>query len=150
MADLAALAGSDACSERLIRRAARYMAEHYDAPIRIADLAQYCHVSVRSLHNLFHVHCGEPPFWALRRYRLRQLHRAIQARPWAPLRLHYANCGLGGSPADRQLFRAIYGLTVQEFQACCRQKRPPQPLAEVIALEPHPRAELERFLEAVG
>jgi AraC-like DNA-binding protein len=145
-----ARATGDACSEALIRRAARYMAEHYVTEIRIADLAGYCHLSVRSLHNLFHHHCGEPPLRALRRFRLRRLHRSIQERPWDPLRLHYDGCGLVGSSVDRNLFLAMYGITVKEHQACSRQKRPPSALAEVIPFAPLPRAELEMFLEAVG
>lgn len=145
-----ARATSDACSEALIRRAARYMADHYSAEIRIADLASYCHLSVRSLHNLFHHHCGEPPLRALRRFRLRRLHRSIQERPWDPLRLHYDGCGLVGSVVDRNLFLAMYGITVKEHQVCSREKLPPSALAEVIPFAPVPRAELEMFLEAAG
>ena len=66
--------------------AAHYIAAHYASDLRMADLALHCHVSVRTLQNLFHAHCGEPPLRALRRYRLQQLHRGIAERPWTPLR----------------------------------------------------------------
>ena len=76
--------------------AAHYIAAHYASDLRMSDLALHCHVSVRTLQNLFHAHCGEPPLRALRRYRLQQLHRGIAERPWTPLRQFYRSCGLTG------------------------------------------------------
>lgn len=69
---------------------AAYVAEHYASPLRMADLARHCHVSVRTLQNLCHAHCGEAPLKALRRFRLQKLHGQIHSRPWTPLRQHYA------------------------------------------------------------
>ena len=101
---------------------AAYVAEHYASPLRMADLARHCHVSVRTLQNLCHAHCGEAPLKALRRFRLQKLQTQIQARPWMPLRQHYLDCGLTGSLADRDLFLAMYGCTVREHQDLCRYK----------------------------
>jgi len=124
--------------------AADYIAEHYPSDLRMADLALHCHVSVRTLQNLFHAHCGEPPLRALRRYRLQQLHRSIADRPWTPLGQLYRSCGLTGSIADRDLFLEIYGLTMREHQDGCRVKIaafPATPLASTA-----PKADLQRFL----
>ena len=104
---------------------ADYIAAHYASPLQMTDLARHVHVSVRTLQNLFHGHCGEPPLRALRRYRLQQFHAAVIARPWSPLRQHYTSCGLTGSLADRDLFLEIYGLTVREHQESCRHKLAP-------------------------
>ena len=102
---------------------AAYVAEHYASPLRMVDLARHCHVSVRTLQNLCHAHCGEAPLKALRRFRLQKLHSQIHSRPWSPLRQHYLDCGLSGSLADRDLFLAMYGCTVREHQDASRYKR---------------------------
>ena len=112
---------------------AAYIAEHYATPLRIVDLARHCHVSVRTLQNLCHAHCGEPPLRMLRRFRLQKLHAELIAHPWAALRLHYSSCGLNGSLADRDLFLEIYGCTVREHQEACRTKRAPQALKPELA-----------------
>lgn len=102
---------------------AAYIADHYATPLRMADLARHCHVSVRTLQNLCHAHCGEPPLKMVRRFRLQKLHADMVAHPWSPLRLLYGNCGLNGSLADRDLFLEMYGCTVREHQEACRSKR---------------------------
>jgi len=107
---------------------AAYVAEHYASPLRMVDLARHCHVSVRTLQNLCHAHCGEAPLKALRRFRLQKLHSQIHSRPWSPLRQHYLDCGLSGSLADRDLFLAMYGCTVREHQDACRYKRSREPV----------------------
>ena len=106
---------------------AAYVAEHYASPLRMADLARHCHVSVRTLQNLCHAHCGEAPLKALRRFRLQKLHGQMHSRPWTPLRQHYLNCGLTGSLADRDLFLEMYGCTVREHQEACRYKSSSEP-----------------------
>ena len=118
---------------------AAYIAEHYASPLRMADLARHCHVSVRTLQNLCHAHCGEPPLKALRRFRLQRLHRDLSARPWTPLRQLYFACGLTGSLADRDLFLEMYSSTIREYQEACRSKVVPA----VVAL---PCRSLEAFL----
>ena len=67
---------------------AAYIAEHYATPLRMVDLASHCHVSVRTLQNLCHAHCGEPPLRMLRRFRLQKLHAELIAHPWTSLRVH--------------------------------------------------------------
>jgi hypothetical protein len=133
-------------SRALMGRAAAFIAAHYASDLRMADLARHCHISVRSLQNLFQAECGEPPLRALRRHRLVQLHRAVEARPWAPLRSLYASCGLGGSLADRDLFLQMYGITLKEHQHCCRQKSSPA-LAPALSLV---RSPVEAYLEGVA
>jgi AraC-like DNA-binding protein len=107
---------------------AAYVAEHYASPLRMVDLARHCHVSVRTLQNLCHAHCGEAPLKVLRRFRLQKLHSQIHSRPWSSLRQHYLDCGLTGSQADRDLFVAMYGCTVREHQDACRYKRSREPV----------------------
>jgi len=107
---------------------AAYIAEHYAGPLRMADLARHCHVSVRTLQNLCHAHCGEPPLKALRRFRLQKLHALVASRPWTPLRQLYLSCGLTGSLADRDLFLEMFACTVREHQEACRGQQPPQPV----------------------
>lgn len=99
---------------------ATYIAGRYASKIRMVDLASHANVSVRTLQNLFHLHCGEPPLKALRRYRLHKLHTAIQQKPWASLRLQFDLCGLSGAIADRDLFLDMFGITIQEHQHACR------------------------------
>lgn len=99
---------------------AAYIAEHHSEKIRMADIAHYANVSVRTLQNHFHLHCGESPLKALRRFRLARLHEAIQRKPWAPLRVLFDRCGLAGALADRDLFLEMYGCTVRELQHACR------------------------------
>jgi len=111
---------------------AAYIAEHYAGSLRMADLARHCHVSVRTLQNLCHAYCGEPPLKALRRFRLQKLHALVAARPWTPLRQLYLSCGLTGSLADRDLFLEMFAYTVREHQEACRGQQPPQPV--VLAL----------------
>jgi AraC-like DNA-binding protein len=118
---------------------AAYIAENYASPLRMADLASHCHVSVRTLQNLCHAHCGEPPLKALRRFRLQQLHRRLAQRPWTPLRQLYLGCGLTGSLADRDLFLEMYGFTIREHHEACRNKVLPVPTAL-------PSRSLEAFL----
>ena len=107
--------------QQLIERADRYIALHFRDPLRMPELAQHCHVSVRTLQNLFVRLRGESPLKALRRYRLRQLHAQVAAWPQRPLRQHYGQCGLIGSAADRALFLEIYGRSVREHQLASPQ-----------------------------
>lgn len=123
----------------MITLLAAYIAEHYASSLRMADLARHCHVSVRTLQNVCHAHCGEPPLKALRRFRLQQLQREVNRRPWTPMRQLYLACGLTGSLADRDLFLEMYGITIREHQEACRSKL----LPEVAVL---PCRTLEAFL----
>lgn len=132
----------------LMASAANYIALHYSSDLRMADLALHCHVSVRTLQNLFHAHCGEPPLRALRRYRLQQLHRSIAERPWTPLRQLYRSCGLTGSIADRDLFLEIYGITMREHQESCRIKIAALPSAPLASTAP--KADLHRFVSSAA
>jgi AraC-like DNA-binding protein len=114
--------------QQLIERADRYIAVHFREPLRMPELARHCHVSVRTLQNLFVRLRGESPLKALRRFRLRQLHAQVAARPQLPLRQHYSQCGLIGSAADRALFLEIYGSSVREHQLASRSRLAPQRL----------------------
>lgn len=126
---LAAVLIAAPSQQQLIERADRYIAAHFREPLRMPDLARHCHVSVRTLQNLFVVQRGEPPLKALRRFRLRQLHAQVLAQPKLALRQHYAHCGLIGSAADRAFFLELYGLSVREHQLASRRrlKRLPPP-----------------------
>ena len=128
---LAAVLIATPSQQQLIERADRYIAAHYREPLRMPDLARHCHVSVRTLQNLFVLQRGEPPLKALRRFRLRQLHAQVLAHPKLALRQHYAHCGLIGSAADRAFFLELYGLSVREHQLASRHRLkrlpPPQP-----------------------
>ena len=117
---------------------AAYIAERYSEKIRMADLMHHANVSVRTLQNHFHLHCGESPLKALRRFRLARLHEAIQRKPWAPLRVQFDRCGLAGALADRDLFLEMYGCTIRELQFACRYQAMgslPSPQANRASLE---------------
>ena len=119
---------------------ARYVAAHYAGRLRMRDLAGHVHVSVRTLQNVFHEHCGEPPLKAVRRYRLCRLIESMQQRPWTAMRVHLDRCGLTGGVADRDLFLEMFGCTIREWLHACRHHtaRPPRvPL----------RANLETYLQ---
>jgi AraC-like DNA-binding protein len=109
-----------ATEDLVMARIASYIADHFASRIRMVDLALHANVSVRTLQNLFHLHCGEPPLKALRRYRLHKLHVAIQRQPWVPLRAQFDRCGLTGAIADRELFLDMCGITIREHQHACR------------------------------
>lgn len=127
--------------QQLIERADRYIAAHYREALRMPELARHCHVSVRTLQNLFVRRRGESPLKAIRRYRLRQLHAQVAARPQLPLRQHYVNCGLIGSAADRALFQELYGHSVREHQLACRSRLQPSRMkAPVSTASPSPQA----------
>jgi AraC-like DNA-binding protein len=111
---------ASATDDLVMARIAAYIAGRYASRIRMVDLASHANVSVRTLQNLFHQHCGEPPLKALRRYRLHKLHAAMQHRPWVSLRVQFDRCGLTGAIADRDLFLAMYGITIREHQHACR------------------------------
>ncbi|MBU6353726.1 MAG: helix-turn-helix domain-containing protein [Cyanobacteria bacterium REEB498] len=105
------------------------------------ELARHCHVSVRTLQNLFVRQRGESPLKAIRRYRLRQLHAQVAARPQLPLRQHYNNCGLIGSAADRALFQELYGHSVREHQLASRSRLQPSRMkAPASTTSPSPQA----------
>ena len=117
---------------------AAYVAENYSRGIRVSDISRHVNVSVRTLQNLFHAHCGESPLKALRRYRLRRLHALMQRKPWAPLRLLFDQCGVTGARADRDLFLEMYGCTIRELQHACRSQSfagLPSPPAACTSLE---------------
>lgn len=126
----------------LMASVAAFIAERYAEKIRMADLARHVNVSVRTLQNLFHAHCGESPLRALRRYRLTRLYALIQRKPWAPLRLLFDQCGLTGALADRNLFLEMYGCTVRELQHACRFNIP----ARSILAPPQAWSHLETYL----
>ena len=128
MAPLSRMLSASEADAEVMAVLAAYVAEHYASSLRMVDLARHCHVSVRTLQNLCHAHCGEAPLKALRRFRLQKLHGQIHSRPWSPLRQHYLDCGLTGSLADRDLFVAMYGCTVREHQDACRYKRSREPV----------------------
>ena len=124
---------------------AAYVAENYASDLRMPDLAAHVHVSVRTLQNLFHSHCGEPPLKALRRFRLHQLHGLVMDRPWTPLRELYRQSGLTGSVADRDFFLEIYGLTIREHQEGSRVKTASPAMPS--ALTELPKGELRHMLQ---
>ena len=124
---------------------ARFVAAHYAGSLRISDLARHANVSVRTLQNLFHIHCGEPPLKAVRRYRLCRLLESFEARPWAPLRVHLDRCGLAGGLADRDLFLEMYGCTMREWMHACRHNPSSLPADTPASLFPV-RANLESYL----
>ena len=126
--------------QQLIERADRYIALHYRQPLRMPELARHCHVSVRTLQNLFVRRRGESPLKALRRFRLRQLHGQVAARPQLPLRQHYNNCGLIGSVADRALFVELYGCSVREHQLASRSRLQPSRLKPPASTAGSPQA----------
>ncbi|MFM7434975.1 MAG: helix-turn-helix domain-containing protein [Vulcanococcus sp.] len=127
--------------QQLIERADRYIAAHYREALRMPELARHCHVSVRTLQNLFVRQRGESPLKAIRRYRLRQLHAQVAARPQLPLRQHYVNCGLIGSTADRALFQEFYGHSVREHQLASRSRLQPTRMKEPASTaSPSPQA----------
>ena len=74
-----------------MRALAAYVAENFASDLRMPDLAAHVHVSVRTLQNLFHSHCGEPPLKALRRFRLHQLHGLSWTVPGPPCGSSIAN-----------------------------------------------------------
>ena len=132
----------------VMRALADYIAQHYASDLRMADLAEHVHVSVRTLQNLFHSHCGEPPLKALRRFRLHQLYGLVIAHPWRPLREQYSQCGLTGSIADRDFFLEIYGLTLREHQEASRVKSSTPGVPSVFA--ELPKAELRQMLQTAA
>jgi transcriptional regulator GlxA family with amidase domain len=138
----------DPADVAVMRALALYVAEHYASDLRMPDLASHVHVSVRTLQNLFHSHCGEPPLKALRRFRLHQLNGLVLDRPWTPLRELYRLCGLTGSVADRDFFLEIYGLTIREHQEGARLKSTPVPSPS--ALTEFPKGELRHMLKAAA
>ena len=73
-----------------MRALAAYVAENFASDLRMPDLAAHVHVSVRTLQNLFHSHCGEPPLKALRRFRL-SAPRTRHGPSLDPLRELYRN-----------------------------------------------------------
>ncbi|MFZ9217385.1 MAG: helix-turn-helix domain-containing protein [Vulcanococcus sp.] len=100
------------------------LAERYCESIRIIDLARQCHVSTRTLQHLCHLRYGESPSKVLRRFRLQKLHALIRSRPWLSLANLFGCCGLIGSKADRDLFMAMYGLSIRQWREVCRGKSP--------------------------
>ncbi|MCU4338074.1 AraC family transcriptional regulator [Acinetobacter dispersus] len=64
-----------------IKRAQQYIQEHIQQTISLADLSQYCEVSIRTLQKGFSQYLQQSPVEYIREQRLERVHLALQQAP---------------------------------------------------------------------
>ena len=94
----------------LVARALVYLSEHLAEAPTVADLAQVCHASRRTVENAFRHDLRRSPGAELRRMKLERA-RHLLAETDLPLAAIAESCGFPNAPWFWTAFKRMYGAT---------------------------------------
>ena len=134
----------------ILRKSASLFEQHFPRPIAIAELASHCHVSTKTLSNVFLGIVGEAPSTTIKRWRLKKLAHSIVRKPEESLLWHGVETGIAFTRLDKRLFQEMYCQDVCSFRRSCDQVR--QQTASFVPWDEHCDAtrEIELIIQASG
>ncbi|MCQ2510055.1 MAG: AraC family transcriptional regulator [Lachnospiraceae bacterium] len=100
--------------ERL-RMMMRYIWEHYDEPVTLAEIAKEAHVSERTAERCFKEEIQTTPLLYLQNYRLRCARRLLLSTTDSILEIALA-CGFESSAYFDRIFKRVYHITPRQFR----------------------------------
>lgn len=100
--------------ERL-RMMMRYIWEHYEEPITLAEIAKEAHVSERTAERCFKEEIQTTPLLYLQNYRLRCARRLLLSTTDSILEIALA-CGFESSAYFDRIFKRVYHITPRQFR----------------------------------
>ncbi|MCP2324163.1 AraC-like DNA-binding protein [Hamadaea flava] len=95
-----------------------------EAIIRVTDLAQTCHLSIRHLQRLFADHVGVTPKWAIRRYRLANAAERVARRQEVQWQIVAHELGYSDQSHLVRDFTAVIGMSPARYADACRTPSP--------------------------
>ena len=134
----------------ILRKSASLFEQHFPRPIGVAELASHCHVSTKTLSNVFVGIVGEAPSTTIKRWRLKKLAHSIVRKPEESLLWHGVETGIAFTRLDKRLFQEMYCQDVCSFRRSCDQVR--QQTASFVPWDEHCDAtrEIELIIQASG
>jgi|GEM_PF-981437 len=100
-----------------IQRALRFVAEHLDQPITVADVARAAHLSEFHLHRVFHAQVGESVGRFITRRRLEQAALRLAYEPAVPVTEIALASGYSSSSNFSKAFAAYFGCSPSRVRA---------------------------------
>jgi len=104
----------------VVERALLHIDDHLSAPLRVSEIADFCHVSRRTLENAFRKTLGRSPAQEVRLRRM-DLARRLLAEGDRTLVEVSELCGYGGDPRFWPAFRKATGMTPRDYRSHHRQ-----------------------------
>lgn len=105
-----------------LQRARLHLDGHAGQPVRLAELAALCNVSIWHFTKTFHAVYGEGPREAIARLRLEQASAMLEATS-LPVAEVGAACGFENPCSFSRAFRAHYGTTASRYRAALQGSR---------------------------
>ena len=102
-------------NERILL-ALRYIEEHYDAPLRVADLAELCHISTSYFYECFKREMGVSPIEYKNQIMIRHAERTLIDSPDVSIEALGERLGFESSVYFRRLFKAKTGMSPRDYR----------------------------------
>ena len=99
-----------------IRHAVRYIETHYDAPLRVDELAALCHISASYFYECFKREMGLSPIEYKNQITVRHAQRALIDSPEASIEEISEKLGFESSVYFRRLFKAKTGMSPRDYR----------------------------------
>lgn len=99
-----------------IRHAVRYIETHYDAPLRVNELAALCHISASYFYECFKREMGLSPIEYKNQITVRHAQRALIDSPEASIEEISEKLGFESSVYFRRLFKAKTGMSPRDYR----------------------------------
>jgi len=96
--------------------AVRYIESHYDAPLRVPELAALCHISTSYFYECFKLEMGMSPIEYKNKIMIRHAERSLIDHPEISIEQLSEQLGFESSIYFRRLFKAITGKTPREYR----------------------------------
>lgn len=134
----------------ILRQSASLFEHYFPRPLAIAELANHCHVSPKTLSKVFLAIVGEAPSTTIKRWRLKKLAHSLVRKPDESLLWHGVATGIAFTRLDKRLFREMYGQDICSFSRSCDPVR--QQATSLVPWDEHCDAtrEIELIIQASG
>lgn len=96
--------------------AVRYIEAHYDAPLRVPELATLCHISPSYFYECFKREIGTSPIEYKNKIMIRHAERSLVDHPEVSIEELSERLGFESSIYFRRLFKATTGKTPREYR----------------------------------
>lgn len=96
--------------------AVRYIESHYDAPLRVPELAELCHISPSYFYECFKREIGMSPIEYKNKIMIHHAERSLVDHPETSIEELSERLGFESSIYFRRLFKAITGKTPREYR----------------------------------
>lgn len=102
-------------NDRIVE-AVRYIESHYDAPLRVSELASVCHISPSYFYECFRREIGMSPIEYKNKITIRHAERSLIDHPEVSIEELSERLGFQSDVYFRRLFKAQTGKTPREYR----------------------------------